>query len=33
VWVVAKVLRWTLFLVLGALVVVVVLGGLLWLLG
>jgi len=33
VWVVAKVLKWTLFLVLGALVVVVVLGGLLWLFG
>ncbi|HZL46681.1 MAG TPA: hypothetical protein VFC28_10675 [Opitutaceae bacterium] len=33
VWVLAKVLKWTLFLVLGALIIVVVLGGLFWLFG
>jgi hypothetical protein len=33
VWIVAKALKWTLLLVIGAVVVVVVLGGLLWLFG
>jgi len=33
VWVLAKVLKWTLLLMFGALVVVIVLGGLFWLFG
>jgi hypothetical protein len=32
-WITAKVLKWTLYLVVGAVFVVVILGGLIWLFG